>query len=72
MQVSTLLVVPICPHTCEHVWRNILRKKGSALIAGFPAGAEPDFGIRSASAPLAPKTSIFLSTDNCNHFLGKG
>lgn len=46
MQVSTLLITPICPHTCEHIWRNILRCDGSALTAGFPEGSVPDFGLR--------------------------
>lgn len=48
MQVSTLLITPICPHTCDHIWRNILRRQGSALTAGFPVGGEPDFEIRCA------------------------
>jgi leucyl-tRNA synthetase len=27
-QVSTLLLAPICPHTCEHIWGNLLKKPG--------------------------------------------
>ncbi len=53
VQVSTLLITPICPHTCDHIWRNILRRKGSALTAGFPVGGEPDFGIRCAHSLLS-------------------
>ena len=48
-QVSTLLLVPICPHTCEHVWRALLRRPGSALTAGWPAAPEPDYGLRRAA-----------------------
>lgn len=46
-QVSTLLLVPICPHSCEHVWRDVLGRRGSALTAGFPApSAPPDFALK--------------------------
>ena len=48
-QVSTLLLVPICPHTCEHVWRTLLLRLGSVLTAGWPAAAEPDYGLRRAA-----------------------
>ena len=48
-QVSTLLLAPICPHTCEHVWRTLLRRPGSALCAGWPSAPEPDTGLRQAA-----------------------
>ena len=52
--MSTLLLAPICPHTCEHVWRGILGRPGSALTAGFPAAsAPPDFALCAAAAYLA-------------------
>ncbi|KAK9826880.1 hypothetical protein WJX81_003148 [Elliptochloris bilobata] len=49
LEVSTLLLAPICPHTCEHVWRTLLRRPGSALTAGWPAADEPDYGLRRAA-----------------------
>lgn len=49
MQVSTLLLAPICPHTCEHVWRTLLGRPGSALRAGWPSAPEPDTGLRQAA-----------------------
>ncbi len=30
-QVATLLLAPICPHTCEHIWSNLLKKKGFVI-----------------------------------------
>jgi leucyl-tRNA synthetase len=51
-QVSTLLLAPICPHTCEHVWRNLLRRRGSALTAGWPAAPPPDVALRAAAQYL--------------------
>ncbi|BDA46666.1 Leucine-tRNA ligase, cytoplasmic [Coccomyxa sp. Obi] len=56
-EVSTLLITPICPHTCDHIWRNILGRKGSALTAGFPVGGEPDFGIRWAAEYLVEEVT---------------
>jgi leucyl-tRNA synthetase len=51
--VSTLLLAPICPHSCEHVWRDVLGRRGSVLTAGFPAAsAPPDFALRAAAEYL--------------------
>jgi len=36
IDVSTRLMVPICPHTCEHIWRNILKMDGFVVTAGWP------------------------------------
>ena len=51
--MSTLLLAPICPHTCEHVWRGVLHRAGSVLTAGFPtASAPPDFALKAAAEYL--------------------
>ena len=42
MQVSTLLLAPLCPHTCHHIWSNVLRRPGSVLTAGWPLAPPPD------------------------------
>ena len=52
VQVATLLLTPICPHTCEHMWRDILGRPGSVLTAGFPAGKAPDFALKFAAEYL--------------------
>lgn len=49
IEVSTLLLAPITPHTAEHVWRHLLHKQGSALTAGWPAAAAPDFVMQRAA-----------------------
>ena len=46
--MATLLLTPVCPHTCEHMWRDILGRPGSVLKAGFPAGKAPDFALQYA------------------------
>ena len=52
IEVSTLLVVPFVPHTCEHVWGAILGKEGSVTKAGFPVGDAPDASIAAAGKYL--------------------
>jgi hypothetical protein len=68
-QVSTLLMTPICPHTSDHIWRAILKRQGSALTAGFPTFAQPDFTLRCASPKKQPWSSLSTSmrTDACSH-----
>ena len=34
LQVATLLLAPICPHTCEHIWGNLLKKEGMVIKGG--------------------------------------
>jgi len=48
-EVSTLLLVPITPHTCEHVWTHLLKKQGSVLTAGWPQSDAPDFVLQRAA-----------------------
>lgn len=49
-KVSTLLLTPICPHTCDHIWRSLLKKPGSALKAGWPQLPTPDAGLQRQAA----------------------
>lgn len=52
IEVSTLLLVPVCPHTCEHVWSNLLRKPGMAIKAGWPVSEAPDYVLQQAAKYL--------------------
>ena len=38
VEVSTQLLAPITPHTCDHVWQRVLGKEGSVLTAGEAHG----------------------------------
>lgn len=49
VEVSTLLLVPITPHTCDHVWTNVLKRGGSVLTAGGWRG--PFAGVGVGGAP---------------------
>jgi len=53
VEISTLLLAPLAPHTCEHVWRDLLKKEGTVLTAGWPRDAPPpDAVLRAAAAAL--------------------
>jgi len=49
IQLSALLLVPITPHTSEHIWGTLLQQQGSVLKAGWPQAAEPDFVMQRAA-----------------------
>ena len=36
IEVQVLLLAPIAPHWCEHMWRNVLKKEGSVTQAAWP------------------------------------
>lgn len=40
VEVLVLLMSPLTPHFCEHVWRNVLSKQGSVVNQKFPSSKE--------------------------------
>ncbi|XP_031274457.1 leucine--tRNA ligase, cytoplasmic-like [Pistacia vera] len=52
MDVQTRLITPICPHYAEYVWRELLKKDGLAVKAGWPAAGTPDLTLKSANKYL--------------------
>lgn len=49
---SPLARAQFCPHFADHVWRALLHKPGSVLVAGWPAAAAPDVTLQRANAYL--------------------
>ena len=52
LQISTQLLAPIAPHTCEHVWRDLLKGPGSVLTSGFPEAPPPDIKLKAMETYL--------------------
>jgi leucyl-tRNA synthetase len=36
IEVQLILLSPICPHICEHIWLNVIKNKESILKASWP------------------------------------
>ncbi|KAL3508195.1 hypothetical protein ACH5RR_033577 [Cinchona calisaya] len=52
MDVQTRLIAPICPHYSEYVWRELLKKEGFIITAGFPEADLPDLTLKKANKYL--------------------
>ncbi|KAL3159318.1 hypothetical protein ABBQ32_011271 [Trebouxia sp. C0010 RCD-2024] len=52
IKVQTLLLTPICPHTCDHVWRDKLQQQGTVLTAGWPEAPQPKVALQAAAVYL--------------------
>ncbi|KAK9673508.1 hypothetical protein RND81_12G171800 [Saponaria officinalis] len=52
MDIQTRLITPICPHYGEYVWRELLKKEGFAIKAGWPVANAPDLTLKSANKYL--------------------
>ncbi|KAL4433681.1 hypothetical protein ABPG75_000122 [Micractinium tetrahymenae] len=52
IEVCALLLAPICPHTCEHIWSSLLKKPGMVIKAGWPAAEAPDYVLQQAAKYL--------------------
>jgi len=52
MDVQTRLITPICPHYAEHVWKEVLKKDGFAVRAGWPTADLPDLTLQRANKYL--------------------
>lgn len=49
-ELFTRINSPIIPHTCEHLWANVLKRSGSVLTAGWPDVATPNVTVAMASS----------------------
>ncbi|GLU20675.1 hypothetical protein SLE2022_368630 [Rubroshorea leprosula] len=52
MDVQTCLIAPICPHYAEYVWRELLKKQGFVVKAGWPTADSPDATLKKANKYL--------------------
>ncbi|KAL5566368.1 hypothetical protein UlMin_029532 [Ulmus minor] len=52
MDVQTRLITPICPHYAEYVWRELLKKEGFVINAGWPVADVPDLKLKSSNKYL--------------------
>ncbi|KAK2970584.1 hypothetical protein RJ640_022821 [Escallonia rubra] len=52
MDVQTRLITPICPHYAEYVWKEILKKDGFVIKAGWPQADSPDLTLKKANKYL--------------------
>ncbi|PQP97502.1 leucine--tRNA ligase cytoplasmic-like [Prunus yedoensis var. nudiflora] len=58
MDVETRMVAPICPHYAEYVWRELLKKAGFVVNAGWPAADAPDPILQSANKYLKDSIDV--------------
>ncbi|CCW61838.1 unnamed protein product [Phytomonas sp. EM1] len=40
-ELLTLLLMPLAPHFCEHMWQNVLKKEGTVVVQAFPKPDAP-------------------------------
>ncbi|KAI3458926.1 hypothetical protein Pfo_015589 [Paulownia fortunei] len=52
MDVQTRLIAPICPHYAEYIWKELLKKDGYAVKAGWPEADSPDLTLKKANKYL--------------------
>ncbi len=54
IEVQLILLSPICPHICEHIWLNVLKNKETILNASWPtpSSSEIDESLLNSSAFL--------------------
>lgn len=52
LDISTRILVPFCPHTCEYIWGDLLKKDGLVVKAGWPAADPADPLLQQAARYL--------------------
>ena len=58
VEVQAIMLSPICPHVCEHVW-SLLGKEGSILNAAWPVAGVVDMTVIQQSEYLMEATRDF-------------
>lgn len=59
LSTQVLILSPICPHICDHIWKNLLGNKSSILHAPWPKASEPDVTLVKASSYLGDISHSF-------------
>lgn len=52
IEVQLILLSPICPHICEYIWTNLLKKPTSILDARWPTVGEIDANLLKSASYL--------------------
>jgi len=60
IEVSTILLAPVCPHWCEHMW-GLLGKKGFVVDATFPTAKGEDTQLSEQVVYLETASNSFRS-----------
>ncbi|XP_072026389.1 leucine--tRNA ligase, cytoplasmic-like [Amphiura filiformis] len=72
IEVQALLLAPICPHLCDHIWA-LIGKKGSILHVPWPVADKVDEVLLRASEYLETSAHEFrLRLKNVKNPSGKG
>jgi len=72
LEVQAVMLSPICPHVCEHVW-SLLEKDGSILQTRWPAAGEVDLTVIAQSQYLMDTARDFrLKLKNFSTVKSKG
>merc|ERR1711893_227294 len=58
IETQALILSPICPHICEHIW-GLLGKKESIMRASWPAGGPVDEKLVHSSEYLTDAAHEF-------------
>ncbi|XP_018341238.1 PREDICTED: leucine--tRNA ligase, cytoplasmic [Trachymyrmex septentrionalis] len=59
IEVQIILLFPICPHVCEYIWGDLLKKDGSILNARWPAIGDIDEILIKSSQYLIDAAHTF-------------
>jgi len=51
IELQSIVLSPICPHLCEHIW-SLLGKKGSIMDASWPTTGDVDLNLLTCSQYL--------------------
>ena len=61
VDVTLVLLAPICPHICDKIWRSVLGRAGTVLRAGWPAAGEVDSLVLEMYDVVMDADSLFRS-----------
>ncbi|KAF2295837.1 hypothetical protein GH714_034434 [Hevea brasiliensis] len=68
MDVKTRLITPICPHYAEYVWRELLKKDGFVVNAGWPS-ADGEIIAALKNSSVGQATNFKQTQKLCMPFL---
>ncbi|RYE83636.1 MAG: hypothetical protein EOO65_03610 [Methanosarcinales archaeon] len=58
-EVQFILLAPICPHICEHMWQNVLGRPGLVIDQPFPTAGPVDETLLAMDTYLQARLHSF-------------
>ena len=68
IRTQMIILAPICPHTADYIWREVLKEEGTVVNASWPEFKVPDDSLTKAADHLMECVHDFRFVNKFNYY----